>query len=161
MQYLKKLKFLFSEFFKILKCVTKRECVTSRVRKDPRGYCSSSLNFFMTSSSNTTFRYHNAHTSYKNFTSSQILHFFFPRTQCTSGPGTTGCTTSSQTRTPTRTTATGAFSSATSVGCCAENTPRSSFKEGRSTWAICTTTRWSCSSTSEYECRFSFVKLEK
>ena len=27
------------EFFKILKCVTKRECVTSRVRKDARGYC--------------------------------------------------------------------------------------------------------------------------
>ena len=27
------------EFFRILKCVTKRECVTSRVRKDARGYC--------------------------------------------------------------------------------------------------------------------------
>ena len=30
---------LFLGFFRILKCVTKRECVTSRVRKDSRGYC--------------------------------------------------------------------------------------------------------------------------
>ena len=34
-----KLKFLLFKFFRILKCVTKRECVTSRVRKDARGYC--------------------------------------------------------------------------------------------------------------------------
>ena len=27
------------EFFRILKCVTERECVTSRVRKYVRGYC--------------------------------------------------------------------------------------------------------------------------
>ena len=31
--------FLQFEFNRILKCVTKRECVTSRVRKDARGYC--------------------------------------------------------------------------------------------------------------------------
>ena len=30
---------IFFEFLRILKCVTKRECVTSRVRKDARGYC--------------------------------------------------------------------------------------------------------------------------
>ena len=36
---LKNLKFLFFEFSKILKCVTKWEFVTSRVRKDARGYC--------------------------------------------------------------------------------------------------------------------------
>ena len=35
----KNILFLFFEFFRILKCVTKRECVTSRVRKDARGYC--------------------------------------------------------------------------------------------------------------------------
>ena len=29
----------FFEFFRTLKRVTKRECVTSRVRKDARGYC--------------------------------------------------------------------------------------------------------------------------
>ena len=38
MPYYKVIKFLFSEFFKILKCVTKLECLTSRVRKDARGY---------------------------------------------------------------------------------------------------------------------------
>ena len=31
--------FLQFEFNRILNCVTKRECVTSRVRKDTRGYC--------------------------------------------------------------------------------------------------------------------------
>ena len=30
----------FFWFFRILKCVTKQECVTSKVGKDPRGYCS-------------------------------------------------------------------------------------------------------------------------
>ena len=29
----------FFWYFRILKCVTKRECVTSKVRKDPRGNC--------------------------------------------------------------------------------------------------------------------------
>ena len=35
----KQIKFLFFEFFRILKCLTTRECVTSQVRKDARGYC--------------------------------------------------------------------------------------------------------------------------
>ena len=35
MQYQKNV----SEFFGVLKCVTKRECVTSKVYKDARGYC--------------------------------------------------------------------------------------------------------------------------
>ena len=39
MQYLKILKFLYFELLRILKWVTKGECVTSRVRKDARGYC--------------------------------------------------------------------------------------------------------------------------
>ena len=39
-----KIKILYFEFFRNLKCVTKRECVTSRVRKDVRGYCTSNMN---------------------------------------------------------------------------------------------------------------------
>ena len=38
-EILQKTIILFLGFFRILKCVTKRECVTSRVRKDSRGYC--------------------------------------------------------------------------------------------------------------------------
>ena len=38
-QYKKNKTFYFYKFFTILKCVTKRECVTSQVRKDTRGYC--------------------------------------------------------------------------------------------------------------------------
>ena len=33
----------FFEFFRTLKSVTKRECVTLRVRKDTRGYCTFNL----------------------------------------------------------------------------------------------------------------------
>ena len=36
---IKKVKNLIFWFFWILKSVTKRECVTSKVRKDPRGNC--------------------------------------------------------------------------------------------------------------------------
>ena len=36
---IKKVKILIFWFFRILKCVTKRECVMSKVRKDPRGNC--------------------------------------------------------------------------------------------------------------------------
>ena len=36
---IKKVKIFYFGFFRILKCVTKRECVTSKVRKDPRGNC--------------------------------------------------------------------------------------------------------------------------
>ena len=43
MQYLKK-KILLLEFFTILKCVTKWECVTSKVPKDARGYCTKIYN---------------------------------------------------------------------------------------------------------------------
>ena len=39
MQYLKKNKSFIFLILRILKCVTKRECVTSRERKDARGYC--------------------------------------------------------------------------------------------------------------------------
>ena len=35
----KKVKIFILWFFRILKCVTKRECVTSKVRRDPRGNC--------------------------------------------------------------------------------------------------------------------------
>ena len=38
---------IFFWFFRILKCVTKRECVTSKVRKDPRGNCICFLKFLI------------------------------------------------------------------------------------------------------------------
>ena len=45
MQFREKLKFLVFELFIIFKCVTKRECVTSKLRKDVRGYCSDENQF--------------------------------------------------------------------------------------------------------------------
>ena len=33
------MQYFFFEFFRILKCVTKQECVTARMSKDARGYC--------------------------------------------------------------------------------------------------------------------------
>ena len=36
---IKKVKISIIWFFRILKCITKRECVTSKVRKYPRGNC--------------------------------------------------------------------------------------------------------------------------
>ena len=58
---IKKIKTFIFEFFLILKCVTRRECVTSKVRKDVRGYCINYINFYSVTHNQSSIRLYPLH----------------------------------------------------------------------------------------------------